>query len=273
MISLFLSLTENTYYKLPKGKTYHWKPADPWWVPDGRIPISVGAYFDMNHITGTIQFYQEREGKPVVICITLNGLDQFDEKEMWGWHIHEYPINWALLESEPCGTPSVGDHYDPENVGLAVDYDQRCASDPNNCEVGDLSGRHGRLKPNQTTYMFTDSTLNLYGSYSPIGRSIVIHRTHGYRWSCANVEYDGHSSLHTFRAAFPHCPKEQNPAFQGEIIMRWSGHRAGVTLESNLYRVDNECTPPENETDYSWGLWEGKVSECGDCSGLTHVRN
>lgn len=267
--NLLSFISETVYYMKPPETTRIWRPGGDWWPPNLNLPISVGAHFDMNGIQGTVHFYQRREGAPVHITVRLDGLNQF-QGERWGWHIHEHPINWGNLERNPCSFENIGDHYDPDNRANVPNYMTVCANDNSLCEVGDLNGRHGRLRSNQSVYTFVDNHLSLYGPYSPIGRSILIHRTHGFRYACANIEYDGHQALETFRATFPCNPKEQSPVFQGEVIMRRSAHRHGVTLEANLYRVDND--PSLNRT-YNWSLYAGDRSAdgCDSCSGLTHV--
>jgi hypothetical protein len=58
--------------------------------------------------------------------------------------------------------------------------------------------------------------------------------------------------------------------FQGEIILRHSHCRHGVTIEPRLYRVDGA---PLDMMPFTWSLWTGNLNDedCGDCSGLTHV--
>ena len=220
----------------------------------------------MNGIRGTIVFTQTRAGVgPVHITLNIEGLDQFGEDERWGWHIHEYPINYALLEEDPCTVASVGGHYDPDNRGSVENYADLCG--PTNetsrrfCEIGDMAGRFGRLRPNQTVYHFDHEELDLYGPYSPIGRSIVIHRTHGFRLACANIEYDGHNQLETFIARFPLDPTQQQLTLQGDIILRRSRKRTGVSLYGTLYRVDGGPVGVSHD-------WNIRV---GDCDDLKHV--
>ena len=63
--------------------------------------------------------------------------------------------------------------------------------------------------------------LDLRSSFSPLGRSIVIHHAQadGTRFACGNIDYDGNTQVETYRAAFP------NPPVQGDIILKsgtWS---------------------------------------------------
>lgn len=223
----------------------------------------------MNGIQGTIQFYQRSQSSDVVITVKLNGLSQYGN-EMWGWHIHDFSINWGLLEQNPCSSANIGGHYDPENRSSNPNYRTLCAANDSLCEVGDLGSRHGRLRFSQSSYRFVDTKLNLYGPYSPIGRSVLIHRTYGFRYACANIEYDGENSLETYRATFPCNPYEQSPSFQGEIIMRRSGSRCGVNLEVNLYRVDGGSV----NISHDWSIRQSinyVPDGCNSCDDLKFV--
>ena len=90
----------------------------------------------------------------------------------------------------PCGAAVVGGHYDPQGAFQNPNYTTICNSQtPGNCEIGDLSGKFGNFQNAQTvTEMYTDNTLlSLYGIYSILGRSIVIHFENGTRFVCANI--------------------------------------------------------------------------------------
>lgn len=61
-------------------------------------------------------------------------------------------------------------------------------------QVGDLSRKHGSLAGlNNISQSYTDWHLPLFGVYSVVGRSIVIHYDDesGTRWVCANIGYPG----------------------------------------------------------------------------------
>ena len=85
------------------------------------------------------------------------------------WHVHDFPVP----ASGSCA--DTGGHYDPMQ------------SVP---EYGDLShpDKHGLLSEALSSYAL-DSTLPLYGAYSVLGRSIVIHENDGAkpRRACATI--------------------------------------------------------------------------------------
>lgn len=59
-------------------------------------------------------------------------------------------------------------------------------------QVGDLSGKYGSLESKQNINdTFTDLYVPLFGEYSVVGRSIVIHKPTGARWVCATIGYPG----------------------------------------------------------------------------------
>ena len=59
-------------------------------------------------------------------------------------------------------------------------------------QVGDLSGKYGSLENKSSiNETFTDLYAPLFGKYSIVGRSIVIHRPTGARWVCASIGYPG----------------------------------------------------------------------------------
>jgi hypothetical protein len=93
--------------------------------------------------------------------------------------------------------------------------------EPSTYEIGDLSGKHGRLIPTADTgntadptrlvvrETYTDTTASILynptagskGSMWIVGRSIVIHNADGSRWVCANIGSPGIGTTVIFPSA------------------------------------------------------------------------
>ena len=202
----------------------------------------------MNGIRGVIQFYQEAVTEPVLITVDLEGLDQFNGPLTW--HIHDYPIVYSQMEDNACNL--VGGHYDPLNRAENGSYTQLCMADPSFCEVGDLSGRLGNL-PNRQRYqnVFEDAELTLFGPYSSIGRSVVLHRAaDGVRVACANLGLQGTGCVleDILRADFG-----QDSVISGSVVIRKAQGTAYVIVYADLY-----STMTGN---YNWNL---RIRPSGD---------
>ena len=153
----------------------------------GAVEVMVVARFNMNGVSGVINFVQSpRFGNLTMITVSLSGLDQYPS-ETFPWHIHNYPF--TTQQRDPCSAASVGGHFDPFMASNRPNYSAICSSNRSLCEVGDLSGKFEDL-PWSNTFQ-VDDNLPLYGVYSIVGRSVVIHRSNGDRWVCANIEYPG----------------------------------------------------------------------------------
>lgn len=98
-----------------------------------------------------------------------------------------YHIHVAAAENGNC-TATKG-HLDPTNRGDKPPCD---ASQPATCQVGDLSGKYGKITEDPFTAEYTDPFATLMeGSDSFFGdRSFVIHFENGTRLTCGNFEMD-----------------------------------------------------------------------------------
>lgn len=111
---------------------------------------------------------------------------------------HDATVKWA---SARC--TAAGYRWNPTHIQLADPndrnfYGEECGSDyPLRCEVGDMSGRHGRISVGGKAYVVNDPNLPLEGVdwfTSAIGKSLVIHGPNGdtNRMACANIEAERH---------------------------------------------------------------------------------
>ncbi|WVQ84032.1 superoxide dismutase [Cu-Zn] [Cryptococcus sp. DSM 104549] len=108
-------------------------------------------------VTGVITFTQEKEGAPVTVSGDIKNLDASAER---GFHVHEFGDNTN-------GCTSAGPHFNPhkKNHGAPADEERH---------VGDL----GNVKTDSAgtaSVNITDKSISLFGPYSIIGRTVVIH--------------------------------------------------------------------------------------------------
>ena len=105
------------------------------------------------------------------------------------YHIHVNPVPWDGNCSATLG------HLDPYERGEKPACN---ASEPEICQAGDLSGKHGTMSPLAGS-SFQLSYFDLYLSTEPgddafIGnRSVVIHSNNKTRLACANFELAANS--------------------------------------------------------------------------------
>ena len=78
----------------------------------------------------------------------------------------------------------------PQDHGF---YSEQCNPKyPLRCEVGDMSGKHGKISVGGRSYVFDDRNLQLHGDWfhNAVGKSILIHDIDGTALACANIEPD-----------------------------------------------------------------------------------
>ena len=106
-------------------------------------------------ISGEVSFEQENENSPVNIQIKVYGA-----KSIHGFHIHE-------IGSIEDGCISAGKHYNPLNKNHGgADTDERHMGD-----LGTIETKDG----NSIVHKFTNDKVSLFGEYSILGRTCVVH--------------------------------------------------------------------------------------------------
>ena len=109
-----------------------------------------------SNITGEVSFSQESSTFPTTVTAKVYGV-----KSIHGFHIHEFPA-----KNEDCMT--AGNHYNPLNMthgGPADDI-------RHNGDLGNLKMEDGK---SVIDTKFIDRIITLYGKYSIVGRTCVIH--------------------------------------------------------------------------------------------------
>ncbi len=143
------------------------------------------ASFRQKGITGTINFSQDSPSSSTLISVSIEGLNQLPD-EQYPWHIHQYPFFNG--DESPCSPSSVGGHYDPLRANENLNYSSDCQQNRSLCEIGDISGKFGKLNSSLTSFNISDDHLPLYGQYTILGRSVVLHFSNGSRYVCANID-------------------------------------------------------------------------------------
>ena len=143
-------------------------------------PLEAISIFNDRGVTGSIRFTQLSPYDPTLVTVMLRGLRQMPN----GYHVHEYPVGPRRLGSpEKCGVEFTGGHWNPTGVSTP-------GRTSDQFEIGDLSGKFGGLSGlDEILADYTDPNVPLFGPFSVIGRSIVIHLDDegGTRWVCSDI--------------------------------------------------------------------------------------
>ncbi|KAJ1815815.1 Superoxide dismutase [Cu-Zn] [Coemansia sp. RSA 2599] len=107
-------------------------------------------------VSGTIYFIQENESSPISIGGTITGLAPGKH----GFHVHQFGDNTN-------GCTSAGPHFNPFNKTHGAPEDE-------NRHVGDL-GNVVASADGKAEVSIKDLKVTLFGQYSIIGRTIVVH--------------------------------------------------------------------------------------------------
>ncbi|XP_050697419.1 uncharacterized protein LOC126985909 [Eriocheir sinensis] len=133
-------------------------------------------------VEGKLEFIQESEFDITQTEVELRGL----EATAAGYHVHMVPVE-SELEFPCAGSTTLG-HYNPLNVTPALSPPPTQGTH-DQYEMGDLAGKYGGLS--DLTWLhktYNDSNLQLFGSTSIMGRSVVIHkRKDNARWFCGSI--------------------------------------------------------------------------------------
>ena len=101
--------------------------------------LTAVSRFSQNGLSGSITFNQPTPSSSTTITLNITQLPL----DNLPWHVHVFPFR--LGSPSPCSSSSVAGHFDPLLASRETDYSARCAGNSSLCEMGDLSGKHGRL--------------------------------------------------------------------------------------------------------------------------------
>ncbi|KAH8710038.1 superoxide dismutase, partial [Phaeosphaeriaceae sp. PMI808] len=131
----------------------------------------------MSKVKGRVTAMSGKDGLGVNFSLMVRGLP--NEGGPFSFHLHDQPVP---MDGNCTGTKA---HLDPYQRGQAPACDM---SMPQTCEVGDLSGKHGKIEGARVSKNFMDKYAALVPGIGAFfgNRSIVIHYANSTRLACAN---------------------------------------------------------------------------------------
>ncbi|XP_065174498.1 uncharacterized protein LOC135804536 isoform X2 [Sycon ciliatum] len=223
----------------------------------------VQAYFTNGGVSGRIIFSGSfsSSGGVTINTTQLNGYQQSGGSGIL-WHVHQFAFPTGAPDL--CGAAATGGPWDPGSRMANPNYASQCVKSAwSVCSLGDLSGKIGPLSSGQ----FADgSTLGLLDL---LGRAVVLHRSDGTRFACANIQYT------ESRQAPVTCSSASEPQvywaqfvwpIAGTMLVRSYSTQAGgggaqtpvaTTVDAQLYDVTG--MPSQFQGNLSWTGHEGEV--------------
>ncbi|KKY38299.1 putative superoxide dismutase [Diaporthe ampelina] len=145
-------------------------------LPDTAFTKS--AYPNGGNVKGDVYAVSSPDGTGVIFKVKFSGLPS--EGGPFIYHLHDQPV------PEDGNCTSTLAHLDPYERGETTPCDSNA---PQTCQVGDLSGKHGKITGDiDATY--TDNFASLKEGIGAFfgNRSIVVHFGNKTRITCANFE-------------------------------------------------------------------------------------
>ncbi|KAI1344655.1 superoxide dismutase [Xylariaceae sp. FL0016] len=140
------------------------------------------------NVVGSVKATSGPNGRGVDFQVTFSNLPKTNES--FTYHLHDAPV------PEDGNCTSTLAHLDPFIRG----EDPACDSaKPATCQVGDLSGKHGKITSDPFTATYHDDFASLkdgIGAYFG-NRSFVVHFANKTRISCANFQIGSNSTYTT----------------------------------------------------------------------------
>ncbi|XP_014672242.1 PREDICTED: uncharacterized protein LOC106812783 [Priapulus caudatus] len=163
---------------------------------DARDSVSAIASFSQGDVIGYVRFRQNkrfgtqyRPNDATVEISLLYNKSIAVESKAHNWHVHISPVA-GDLNSQTNRCKSAGPHYNPFHANLTDEYKEKCGpSQPWLCELGDMSSKLAAYDMGAGRRMYTDETLDLFGDFTIVNRSVVIHEANNgpARIACANI--------------------------------------------------------------------------------------
>ncbi|CAL1273465.1 unnamed protein product [Larinioides sclopetarius] len=176
------------------------------------------AIFNTAGLRGNITFHQRPDDTNVTISVHLSSFSP--EPRSFAWGIYSFPVFFD--SSAPCSSAELGSTFH------------------------DLAKRHGSIMvpaPDGMPQVFTDSEIQLRGSNTIWGRSLLLRST-AYSTdlrACANIATDGDAK--TVEATF-------SAPVAGTVIFRQS-ELGETTIFANIFHITEDYTP---STNHEWKI-------------------
>ena len=194
-------------HKMGKGDRWACSSIGWGWDPDEADQVTAIASFHHpnGYAWGYIRFsqvvYKDGSQTETIVQVRLKhpGKTNKEQTEGHDWAIWVNPVGHdAAIKPKISRCTAGGYRWNPTFIQLADPqdqgfYSQQChPKHPLRCEVGDMSGKHGKISVGGKAYVFHDRNLQLHGDWfhNAIGKSVLIHDTDGSPLACANIEPD-----------------------------------------------------------------------------------
>ncbi|KAK6358926.1 hypothetical protein TWF696_000100 [Orbilia brochopaga] len=157
----------------------------------GNAPVTTGnsdtilyetSFSSSNVESGYLNFTGTSDGVGVLVTACFKGINA-SQPGPYPYHIHDFVVG----PNENC--TATGGHLDPY---MRMDLPACDSAAPETCQVGDLSGKHGKVPVGVDDYCtsYVDNYLSLDPSnvgFIGNSRSIVIHNVNLTRIGCGNI--------------------------------------------------------------------------------------
>ncbi|XP_050553803.1 uncharacterized protein LOC118270440 isoform X1 [Spodoptera frugiperda] len=132
-------------------------------------------------LKGRIEMTQQSEYDVTNVLVTLDGL-----QDVTDYKIHVVPVERDL--EFPCEKTTLYDTFNPFHVNRTLSPPPTKGT-ADQYELGDLGAKYGLVESQSLTTAFNETQLSLFGPYSVLGRSVVLHKKQkNRRWACSSIE-------------------------------------------------------------------------------------
>ena len=249
-----------------RGIVIHEAGGGPARVACASIGYTEVAKFDTGDVSGVVTFSHEgNDGSGSFIRVALNSASDHNSSGHL-IHIHNNPVTGA------CAT--AGGHFDPS--GVETDGYTCNKSKPEDCYVGDLSGKHGTIAMGNEVE-FADLNIDI----SEIsGRSVVVHaKDEGTsRIACASIGVTfvapirGIDGSNYGTVGF----SQAQPGYPVRVRANWEGNTSGHMYHIHKHAIVADCDSalghwdPTSKGGANYTCDDSKPLECekGDLSGM-----